>query len=721
MTFHGGAARFSAPGSPGPIPTARGAHSMPRFRPVVLVAVAAVLVAAIVGRGADDPPGGKSRAPFRSRPAPKERPQRPVGAGPATAPAVAAPQPAGPMTLRTGLPDAARRPRTEAVMEVAPIDRARRGEVNAAAAAIDALIDRLSPPSGREEGLDDALFARRAYLQLGGRIPTPAEMVGFLEKKGPRKREELVDALLESPDWVSHLYNLWASTLRLKDMPQSAVYWWPYLDWVKRSIADNRPYDAWVREMLTADGRPWENPAVGYQLRDQGMPLISVDHTLRVFLGTQMGCAQCHDHPFDDWKQRQFYEIAAYTAGTRSGIERPRRTATGEEEPDPLVANWVRLTKEIQERARGSTARAVPIPDGFISYLMANRIRVACIPAELALPHDYRYDDGRPGDVIEPRVPWGEEPAAAAELDPRRRFAAWVTSADNPRFPRTIANRLWKFCFGVGIVEPVDDFRDGNPPSHPELLDHLADLIVALDFDTREFVRVVVSTRAWQRRAVAHDPTSANPFPFRSPALRRMTAEQTWDSMLTLVAHDIWAYQRPRYESYGLLREFDLGAEEPELSGALAVFERFQGQLSARAVNEPLWKTLKFHECLLARASELSQPQPMGSFLREFGQGDRETIDGSRVVATLPQVLMLLHGHHGLAVIDDGSAIMQAILSTDPERGTDVAFLGILGRAPEADDRRTVASLVAAAATPLEAFRDVVWALVNTREFLFIQ
>jgi hypothetical protein len=491
---------------------------------------------------------------------------------------------------------------------------------------------------------------------------------------------------------------------------------------VKRSIALNRPYDEWVREMLTADGRIWENPAVGYQLRDQGMPLIAVDHTLRVFLGTQMGCAQCHDHPFDDWKQRQFYEIAAYTAGTRSGIERPRRTTTGEEQPDPLVANWVRLTKDIQARASGSKGPAIPIPENFIGYLYANRIRVACIPAELALPHDYRYDEGRPGEVVEPRVPWGEEPAGAADLDPRRRFAAWVTSVDNRQFPRTIANRLWKFCFGVGIVEPVDDFRDGNPPSHPELLDHLAELIVALDFDTREFVRVVVSTRAWQRRAVSHDPTSANPFPFRAPALRRMTAEQAWDSMLTLVSHDIWAYQRPRYESYALLSEFDMGAEEVELSDALAVFERFQRYLSAQAVQDPLWKTLKFNEFFLTRASELSpQPQPIGSFLREFGQGDRETIDGSRVIATLPQLLKLLHGHHSLAVIDDGSAIMQAILATDPERGTDVAFLGILGRPPEADDRRTVATLVNAAATPLEAFRDIVWALVNTREFLFIQ
>lgn len=688
----------------------------------VLVAVAA-LAAAISAVGADDPPGGKSRAPFRSRAVPKERPQSRPGA-----PAPAAPAPAqtsGDSPLVTRLPEAVRRAPAGPPMEVAPIDRARRPEVNAAAALIDDLIDRASPAAARAEDapLDDALFARRVYLNLGGRIPSAQEMVAFMGSKSPRRREELVDAVLASPDWVSHAFNLWADTLRLRDAAQFPVYAWPYLDWVKRSIALNRPYDQWVRAMLTADGRPWENPAVGFQLRDLGMPLNYVDHTVRVFLGTQIGCAQCHDHPFDDWKQREFYEIAAFTAGTRAGVEQSRSTRRGGTEPPSRTRLNLRdLSAEYQKMLVGKPKEELPFMGHlFMQHLRANALSIDHGPHDLQLPQDYRSDDGRPGEVIDPQVPWGEVPDDADGLDPRARFAAWLTSPDNRPFARTVANRLWKECFGVGIVEPVDDFREGNPPSHPELLEHLADLIVELGFDTREFVRVVVSTKAWQRRAVSHDPTSATPFAFRAPVLRRMTAEQLWDSILTLIARDIWAYQRPPYEAYDLLGGFDLSGEGADLATAIPVFERFQKTLSQHAIDQRLRHGMNFFDVWLARASELPQPSLAGSFLREFGQGDRETIDGRREVATLPQVLTMLHGNHGRAIIDDGSAIMQALLANDPDRAIDVAFIGILSRPPDDADRETVTMVLRSAPTALEGFRDIVWALVNTREFLFVQ
>ena len=114
------------------------------------------------------------------------------------------------------------------------------------------------------------------------------------------------------------MYNFWADTLRLTDRPQANIIADPYLSYIKESLRVNKPYDEWVYEMLTADGKVWENGAVGYQLRDDGMPLPYVDNTVRVFLGTQIGCAQCHDHPFDDWTQYQFYQLAAFTNGTRT-------------------------------------------------------------------------------------------------------------------------------------------------------------------------------------------------------------------------------------------------------------------------------------------------------------------------------------------------------------------------------------------------------------------
>jgi hypothetical protein len=270
-----------------------------------------------------------------------------IGAKPNATGSAKAARAANKMERRAGqqpikLPSAVLTEPTGPVMEVATIDRSRRPQVAEAAGSIDRLLEQHWQKQGvaGSTPLNDAQFVRRIYLELAGRIPTFDETVRFLDSKSATKRANLIDDLLESPDSVSHTYNFWADILRLAERPQKDVFFEPYLDWVKRSIAANRPYDQWVHEMLTADGKIWENPATGYQLRDKGMPLPYVDNTVRVFLGTQIGCAQCHDHPFDSWTQHQFYELAAFTSGTRmrlGGIvpRRRRRRATAIPGRDP--------------------------------------------------------------------------------------------------------------------------------------------------------------------------------------------------------------------------------------------------------------------------------------------------------------------------------------------------------------------------------------------------
>ena len=156
------------------------------------------------------------------------------------------------------------------------------------------------------------------------RIPTYEQTVAFLDSQDEHKRQKLIDTLLNSPGYASHFFNYWANILRLQDFPEQNLPAAAYIDWIKDSIRENKPYDRWVTEMLTAEGKIWDNPAAGYLLRDSGMPLDSVNNTVRVFLGTQIGCAQCHDHPFDRWKQHEFYEMAAFMFGvkTRGGAGR---------------------------------------------------------------------------------------------------------------------------------------------------------------------------------------------------------------------------------------------------------------------------------------------------------------------------------------------------------------------------------------------------------------
>jgi len=655
-----------------------------------------------------------------------------VAAPPATKAARAAKR-AGKTSAQPGarLPAAVLEEPAGTVMEVAAIDRGRRPAVEAASRQIDGLLEKHWHEHGVDgsDPLTDAQFVRRIHLELAGQIPTFDETMRFLDSKSSSKRADLIDELLESPGYVSHTYNFWADILRLSERPQKDLFFEPYLDWVKRSIADNRPFDQWVHEMLTADGKVWENPAVGFQLRDKGMPLPYVDNTVRVFLGTQIGCAQCHDHPFDSWTQHQFYELAAFTSGTRMRLEgavgKNKGTSKAErkealEEARKSRAETVRQIREITQEAK-EQIRDKKVDGGLRLFINANLTSVTYHGAKLLLPHDYRYDDDQPLAAVSPRVLWGEIPSAAAGEDRREQFAAWLTSRENRQFARTIANRMWRKVMGVGLVEPVDDFREDNPASNPELLEHLTDLMLTLDFDLREFVRVLVSTSAYQRRAVLYDPTSATPFRFTGPALKRMTAEQLWDSILVLVAHNEWAFQRPTAEAYAALADCHLTTAGTSYRDVEKAYDRFNQSFSKRRYQAGLQKNYGYQGQVLVRASELPTPLPLGHFLRQFGQSDRESIEGGRTVATVPQILSMFNGPITHSMLVPGSALHDEVMSHDSKQAVDVVFLSILSHRPSGEDRSFAIQEIRSAETPPAGIGNLVWALLNTREFIFIQ
>jgi hypothetical protein len=625
----------------------------------------------------------------------------------------------------TGLPAAVTAAPPAAVMDVAPIDRRRRAAVANEAGRIDDILTSHWRAHGVKPTprLTDEPFARRAYLHLAGRIPTHDELTEFLGSRKDTKRADLIDGLLESPDYVSHFYNFWADILRLTERPQKTLPFEPYLHYVKDSIRTNKPYDDWVHEMLTTDGRLWENPAVGFQLRDFGMPLPYVDNTVRVLLGTQIGCAQCHDHPFDHWTQKQFYELAALTNGTKmrpgpqpgqgkppAGTLRTKgpRHEAGMRDPEAIAVR--RLVQEV----RRETERP-----GTVQFVLANATKVTFADRPLALPHDYHYDDATPLEVVSPKVLWGEVPSAAAAANGRDRFAAWVVAHDNRQFARTIANRMWQKVMGVGLVEPVDDFREDNPPSDPALLEHLTDLVLELDFDIREFVRVLVSTDVWQRRAVAHDPTAAEPFRFPGPALRRMTAEQVWDSILTLVARNPWAIQRPTPERIAASMSIDI--EHADAAAVERAFDAYLAEFGPGRYQRSLQQVCGYRGQLLVRASEMPTPLPLGHFLRQFGQSDRESIEGGRTVATIPQILAMFNGPITHAMLQPGSVVYDEVAAHRAEEAIDVVFLSVLSRRPAADERRIARTEITTAETQAIGCGNLVWGLLNTREFLFIQ
>ncbi len=644
------------------------------------------------------------------------------------------------------------------------------------AAKLDALLERSLRRTGEQAlpMVDDATFVRRAYLEVVGRIPTLAETELFLADQSPTKRSELCDHLLDAPGHTSHFVNFWFDLLRVKSR-QQALSGEPFAHYLREAVRQDKPYDQMVRELLVAEGAGHKagNGATGMLLRDTNMPHDAMANVLRLFLGTRLECAQCHNHPFDIWTQKQFYEMAAFFGGIRYR--------------EDTLPNLVGLRTELAQADDRTRQQALQLVRRMNQGIDGNGSGVE------KLPGDYKYADAKPGDpitastifgaAVKLRSPTGKtkpprneraqrgRTPPAPEIDSRASLADWLTSPKNPRFARVIANRMWARTFGLGLVEPIDDWRKDTTAVHPELLDALEKILVELDFDLRQFERVLVNTQLFQRESTNADDADTA-FTFRGPLLRRMTAEQVWDSLLTLVFDDIDDRLRetderakPVYEQYAELAQADAKelialvesrrgqtmqqqrrqeqteaarrelAADAELQKRarpllrqLAEARRNADQPRVAEIAEELQRmglplgqrSARGREGDLVRASDLPQPAPPGHLLRQFGQSDRETVDAASTAATVPQVLTLLNGFLDQRVLEGRSAL-RADLETaiDGERRVRVAFLTTLNREPTGDELRDWRRAIAIDGEA--AIKDLVWVLCNSNEFRFVR
>lgn len=600
---------------------------------------------------------------------------------------------------------------TDHKIRIVPVDADRMAGVKASASLIDELIEKNLAKHGLSPHADstDAQFVRRIYLDITGTIPTAKETRTFLNSTSPTKRERLIDQLLNSPGYASHQFNYWTDLLRIVDKSDNNTYIRPFGDWLKQSLRNNVPYDEMVREMLAAEGRISDHPAVGYTLRDPNMPLDHLDNTVRIFLGTRIGCAQCHDHPFDRWTQREFFQLAAFVGGemTRAPARlAPKMLAAHPDLPQPFDSG--KLYKEINNGSQEGRAA--------MRIVRLNRAAVWENPSKkLTYPHDYSYKDAKPGQVVPPQVIFGKMPALSSGQTRREAFAEWVTSPDNPRFTMTIANRMWKRAFGVGVVEPVDDLRDDTKPSNPELMNFLTLEMKRLDYDLKEFMRVVYNTKAYQRQVTYEDLKPEEVYHFPGPILRRMTAEQVWDSLLTLTLEDPEQYQRPSDEEYVAAITVD-----PKTVTAEVLIEKGQKEQELRAQENRDRRKYLYKGELLARASELPQPLPDAHFLRQFGQSDRQIIADGSTDGTVPQILTMFNGPVTHMMLEYGSVIYNEVAACKTaDEAVEVIFLSILNRPPTSKDQSLAIKEIKENKTA--GIGNVIWALLNTREFLFVQ
>ncbi|MEZ5384337.1 MAG: DUF1549 domain-containing protein [Prosthecobacter sp.] len=605
-----------------------------------------------------------------------------------------------------------------------------------AAARIDMLVEAgLKQAEQKPNPLaSDEQFVRRVFLDLAGRIPTREEALEFLNDPSVSKRAKVIDRLLNSPGFNSHLFNYFADMMRMAD-DAGKVRFFTYQDWLKGQLADNVPWDKIVHRMMTAEGRLLEDGATGYLLRDAGMRLDNLSLTLSTFLGANVSCAQCHDHPFADWTQRQFYEMAAFFGATETfGAKR-----SGKSEEATIMR---RAVASLDDRRLQQQAK--------------NIVRVNSMAIEetgvndLKLPADYKYTDAKPGDPVAPKlVTWSDDKTHKAyknvqtksEADLRTQFANWMTSPDNPRFAMTIANRMWKRVFGIGIKEPVTDLDDPSASVNPALLHHLASEMVRVKFDLRQFMRLLCNTQTYQREATSRELADGSPYYFPGPILRRMTAEQAWDSCATLVVGgDVDKFRGHRGEQYAEAMTLDFGkgatpaSVAKQIEAALSKGRAFAGKAKAKAkarkkgkpaASEPeenedgvLIRPPVRNGLVLARASELPQPERDQHFLRMFGQSDRQIADSSSEEGSIPQVLMLMNGEAQRVIgQDDSLAVKTAAAMDTPEQRVESLYLSFLSRKPTPDE---LGNAVAALGNDL-TLRDLTWVLFNAREFVFVE
>lgn len=592
------------------------------------------------------------------------------------------------------------------------------------------------------ERTTDEQFLRRIYLDIAGRIPTFDEAKGFLDSRSKTKRPELINELLNSDAYAMRMFNYYSDLLRVREgvtmMGNGDLKVDPYIEWIKSSVKEDKPFNVFVAEMLNAKGKIWDTPASGFLISDQGMRLCNLSNTFTIFMGTEITCAQCHDHPFEEVYQKDFYQMAAFMGGveTRGGGGGNMMMMGGGDSKAELA----RMNKTLKDggklRERDTTDRQLG------QMLGTHRVNVNDTGRNVVkLPHDYHYDNGEPNGNVEPKTYLGDIVDVEKYETPRAAFADWVTSKTNPRFTINLVNRLWKQAFGLAQIEPVY-----NIPGHlegqaqnPELLAFLEQMMKDLDYSVKDFMRVIYNTNGYQRESETMSPSltqiDTGTYHFPGPVLRRMSAEQMWDSFVTLTTPNPDTMVRRGWEEYKEIMYTDT----TKLKTADEIWNwrnRFRGigQLTDLGGDTMGKEVGKVGRVQMVRASELRQPQAPGHFLRMFGQSDKQLIENQFFGGSAPQVMALLNGQITNEILTSPEAyLVKEIINAKGSKSDkiDKIFISVLGRYPSKEEVNKAGSGMAKrdrdasekdqTAAEASGIGNVIWALVNAREFMFIQ
>lgn len=430
------------------------------------------------------------------------------------------------------------------------------GERTAPAAdEMSARVDELLEQRLRQAGVQpsppaaDAVFLRRAWLDLNGVIPSGSEVSAYVNDTRADKQSRLIDRLLNHPRHATHMARVWSAML----LPANAQMDRPaevagFTTWLRHRFAENISYDNIVAELLTTTGNSRRGGAALFYTATGLKPEELAASTSRIFLGVQIHCAQCHNHPFDHWRQDDFWSYAAFFARVQ--------LASGNQPAPGQMPSDVRLI----DAAEGE----VMLPGG--------------------------------SEPISPKYLGADPPREDADRNRRRQLALWLVSRDNPYFSQVAVNRVWAMLFGRGLVHPVDEFGAQNPPSHPELLAELATYFSDNGYDLKGLFRVLVATRAYQRSSESVSEGQPAAELFAQMQVKTLSPDQLYDCLLKAVRRDepaaspttpgeppdMSAVSRRQFTA-----RFDMGTREPTefVAGIPQVLALMNGAITAEATD----------------------------------------------------------------------------------------------------------------------------------------
>lgn len=471
----------------------------------------------------------------------------------------------------------------------------------------------------------DSEFLRRAMLDAIGTTPTPDEIDSFLDDHDPDKRAKLIDRILQRPEYVDYWTLKWGDVLRINSDKLGAQGMLAFNLWVKGALRENMPFNRMVDALVTAQGSIYSNGPANY-FRVARTPDDLAETTAQVFMGVRLQCAKCHHHPFESYGQDDYYGLAAYFARVRTKASDEFGLFGGEQ------VVYVYKSGEVRQPRSGKTMVPRPLND-------------------------------KPTD----------DP-----VDRRRALAKWLTAPSNPWLARNVSNRYWGYLMGKGLVNPIDDLRETNPPTNPELLDALADSFVKSGYDLKGLLRLILNSRVYQLSSISTPGNRLDTTFFTHYTIKRLSAEQLLDAM----------------------------------NLATGTFEKFPKlPIGTRAISVP-------------DVNFFPDSAPQSYFLKTFGTP-------SRVIAcecerstdpTLSQSLGMMNGEIINRKLTQGDARLAKLLK-DPKL-TDETLVGTLylitfNRHPSTAEAASAEALLSEVPDRRQGAQDLLWGLMNSKEFLF--